>query len=125
MIEKKLREAPLVAPSSALDNKIQELIDNSLLSQRRLFRRPVPLWASVAACVFFSLLGFFVNQWIRPDRQQFESGQVLIYIMEPNEELRNLLIREQRKADQSFFQMKKSDIHIVTPKNISIESQSF
>ena len=125
MIEKKLREAPTVAPSSALGNKILELIDNSLLSQKRLFRQPVPLWASVAACVFFCLLGFFVSQWIWPDRQQFESDQALIYIMEPNEELRNLLIKEQSKAGQNFFQTKKSDIHIVTPKNISLESQSF
>jgi hypothetical protein len=125
MIEKKLRESPLVAPSSALDNKILGLIDNSLLSQSRFFRQPVPLWASVVACVFFSLLGFFVSQWIRSDRQQHEPKQVLIYIMEPNEELRNLLIRGNSKAGEDFFQTKKSDIHIVTQREISLESQPF
>lgn len=122
MIEKKLRETPLMAPSAALDNKIHELIDDSFLNQRGLFRQPVPLWGSAAACAAFALLGFFVSQWTGTVQSQPEPEQVHIYIMEPNEALRDLLLRGKTKTDQNFFQTKKSDIQIITPQNVSAES---
>ncbi len=56
---------------------------------------------------------------------QSEPEQILIYIMEPTEASRNLLLREDNKTRQNFFQTKKSNIDIVTPRNVSNKSLSF
>jgi hypothetical protein len=125
MIEKKLCEAPRVMPSATLDHKIQMLIDDSALCRRHLFRQPVPLWASAAACVAFALLGFFANQWIRAAQPQSKPEHALIYIVQPTEGLINLIYREDKKNTYNFFQTKKSNIHIITPLNKPTESLSF
>ncbi len=123
MIEKKLGEAPLRAPSVILDQKIYSLIHDSAQYRRNLFWRPVPLWTSVAACVVFALLGFFSDRWFHT--APLRSENALIYIAEPSEGFRKLVHAETQNSSAGFFQTKKSGIRIITPSNKRPESLSF
>ena len=125
MFEKILRKAPLVEPSAEFDLKIRALIEESGYNRKRSLGQSVPLWMSAVACIIFALLGFFASQWTRNMTPQSEPEQILIYIMEPTEASRNLLLREDNKTRQNFFQTKKSNIDIVTPRNVSNKSLSF
>ena len=124
MIEKKLREAPLVIPSTTLDQKIEALIYDSALYRKNLIWRPVPLWVGIAACAAFALLGFFADRWIGMAGRYTESKQV-IHILEPTEGLRNLVHSKETRVSPGFFQTKKTNIDMATPSNKHSESLSF
>jgi hypothetical protein len=57
-IEEQLKKTPLIPVPDTLDRRIKDIFRKERIQNAKDVSTPIPLWASVAACVIFMVLGF-------------------------------------------------------------------
>lgn len=80
-LEKWMRERRYVEPSEALDERIGQLLTSMPEGPRALWRRPVPLWQCVAACVLVALGMFFMRGNMSPQEREAAPKSAVVYML--------------------------------------------
>ena len=57
-IEEQLKKIPLIPVPDTLDRRVKDIFRKERIQNAKDVSMPIPLWASVAACVIFMVLGF-------------------------------------------------------------------